>query len=49
LGISLLSYAGEVWLGVQADVSLVPDPERLLEGFHAEIADLTQLRKQAGT
>lgn len=49
LGVSLLSYAGDVWLGVQTDVSLVPDPQAVLEGFHAEIAELTALRKQAST
>jgi diacylglycerol O-acyltransferase len=48
LGVSLLSYAGDVWLGVQTDVSLVPDPQTLLDGFHEEIAELTRLRRQAG-
>jgi diacylglycerol O-acyltransferase / wax synthase len=44
LGISLLSYAGHVWLGIQSDAGLVPDPERVLEGFYAEIHVLQGLR-----
>jgi diacylglycerol O-acyltransferase / wax synthase len=36
LGISLLSYAGEVMLGVATDEGLVPDPERIVEGFALE-------------
>jgi diacylglycerol O-acyltransferase / wax synthase len=44
LGISLLSYAGNVWLGIQSDAGLVPDPERLLDGFYAEIHVLQSLQ-----
>ena len=40
LGISILSYAGEVSLGVAADQSLVPDPGRIVEGFHEEFEAL---------
>ena len=36
LGISIISYAGEVLLGVATDVKLVPDPEAIIECFHAE-------------
>ena len=46
LGVSLLSYAGEVWIGIQADTGLVPDPERLLDGCYAEIEELTALARQ---
>jgi WS/DGAT/MGAT family acyltransferase len=45
LGVSLLSYAGNVWLGVQADAGLIPDPEALLAGFDHEIAQLLQLEQ----
>lgn len=38
LGISILSYAGEVLLGVATDAGLVPDPEKIVEGFHEEFA-----------
>lgn len=43
LGVSLLSYAGEVWLGVQADAGLVPDPEAVLAGFDDEVEGLLAL------
>jgi hypothetical protein len=36
----LLSYAGQVWVGVQADAGLVPDPERIVAGFEDELAAL---------
>jgi len=38
LGISLLSYAGQVWVGIQTDAGLVPDPERIVAGFEEELA-----------
>ena len=31
LGISILSYNGEVMVGVASDAGLVPDPERIVE------------------
>ena len=36
MGVSILSYAGRVWMGVITDEGLVPDPERIIEGFHTE-------------
>ena len=48
LGISILSYAGSVRLGVVTDAGLVPDPERIVEGFHVEIAAMQALADQAG-
>jgi WS/DGAT/MGAT family acyltransferase len=36
LGISILSYADRVRMGVATDAGLVPDPEALVDGFHAE-------------
>jgi WS/DGAT/MGAT family acyltransferase len=36
VGVSVLSYAGEVRLGVLTDKGLVPDPETIIAGFHAE-------------
>jgi WS/DGAT/MGAT family acyltransferase len=37
LGVSLLSYAGRVWVGVHSDVGLVPDPERIVAAFEEEL------------
>jgi diacylglycerol O-acyltransferase / wax synthase len=36
LGISILSYAGGVMLGVATDAGLVPDPERIVAEFETE-------------
>jgi len=38
LGVSILSYAGQVRLGVVSDVGLVPDPARLIAAFQNEMA-----------
>lgn len=38
LGISLISYAGTVRIGVASDAGLIPDPERIVEGFMAALA-----------
>jgi diacylglycerol O-acyltransferase len=40
MGISILSYAGNVMVGVATDAGLVPDPEAIVEGFHAELAEM---------
>ena len=40
LGISILSYNGEVMVGVASDTGLVPDPERIVAGFEDDLADL---------
>ncbi|HEX4953597.1 MAG TPA: wax ester/triacylglycerol synthase family O-acyltransferase [Thermoanaerobaculia bacterium] len=40
LGISILSYAGEVRMGVASDAGLVPDPDVIVEGFYQELEDL---------
>jgi WS/DGAT/MGAT family acyltransferase len=37
LGVSILSYAGEVRLGIATDAGLVPDPEAIVEGFYREL------------
>jgi diacylglycerol O-acyltransferase / wax synthase len=48
LGVSLLSYAGKAWLGLQCDAEVIPDPTALLAGFGAEVEELLELRRQAG-
>jgi len=40
LGISILSYAGQVRLGVLVDEEIVPDPEAIVAGFEAEVETL---------
>jgi len=48
LGVSLLSYAGRVWVGVHADARLIPDPEAILAGFDAELRALREVARRAG-
>jgi WS/DGAT/MGAT family acyltransferase len=43
LGVSIISYAGQVWLGVATDAGLVPDPETIISAFHAEFELLGRL------
>jgi WS/DGAT/MGAT family acyltransferase len=43
VGISILSYAGNVYLGIATDAGLVPDPERVLAGIDADLARLKTL------
>jgi diacylglycerol O-acyltransferase / wax synthase len=45
LGISILSYAGGVMLGVATDEGLVPDPERIVTEFEREFKALRQKAK----
>jgi hypothetical protein len=40
LGVSILSYDDQVWLGVLTDQGLVPDPDAIVAGFHTEFDDL---------
>ena len=40
IGVSLLSYAGHVTVGISADTALVPDPQQLIDAFHAELAGM---------
>lgn len=46
LGVSVLSYAGRVSVGFATDAGLIPDPERIVEGFDCELAGLLE-RAQA--
>ncbi len=46
LGVSILSYAGQVVLGVATDLGLIPDPERIIQAFHEEFADLLTVARQ---
>jgi WS/DGAT/MGAT family acyltransferase len=42
LGVSILSYAGEIGVGVAADRNLVPDPGRLVASLDAELDELAR-------
>jgi diacylglycerol O-acyltransferase len=44
LGVSILSYAGEVTVGVAADAGLVPDPGRIVAAFQDELELLVAAR-----
>lgn len=45
LGISILSYAGEVRLGVATDELLVPNPEKICDAFDVEFSEMMKLVK----
>jgi hypothetical protein len=49
LGISILSYAGNVYLGVNTDAGLIPDPDTIIDGFYTEFDALLQLVAQVDT
>lgn len=40
LGVSILSYAGQVRIGVASDAGLVPDPQAIVRAFHAALEEL---------
>jgi WS/DGAT/MGAT family acyltransferase len=46
LGISILSYAGGVMLGVATDEGLVADPEKIVEAFDQEFRALRQAARK---
>jgi diacylglycerol O-acyltransferase len=48
LGISIISYAGGVMLGVATDAGLVPDPERIVEGFKLEFQAMRKAAAATG-
>lgn len=37
VGISILSYAGNVYIGIATDAGLVPDPDAIIAGFYEEL------------
>jgi WS/DGAT/MGAT family acyltransferase len=49
LCLSISSYAGQVRLSVATDQGLIPDPEVILSGFHAELDALLALARQKGS
>jgi WS/DGAT/MGAT family acyltransferase len=43
LGLSILSYAGDVYVGIATDAGLMPDPQAVVDEFHVELADMLRL------
>ncbi len=43
LGISIISYAGQVLVGIATDAGLTPDPDSIVEAFHREFDDMMEL------
>jgi diacylglycerol O-acyltransferase len=43
MGVSIMSYAGRVLVGVTTDADLVPDPEHIIQAFHDEFDALYDL------
>ena len=46
MGVSIFSYNDKVWLGLVTDVSLVPDPDAIIQFFHDELAELHAMTQQ---
>ena len=42
VGVSILSYAGQVRLGVLTDRQIVPDPETIIAAFHTEFEEILE-------
>lgn len=45
MGVSILSYAGAVTVGLQTATALIPDPESILGAFGEELAELERLAR----
>ena len=40
MGISIMSYAGTVMVGIMTDACLVPDPMTIAENFNVELREM---------
>jgi len=47
LGVSILSYAGDVLVGIVTDAGLTPDPESIVDLIHEEFEELMDLVRMA--
>jgi len=43
LGLSIYSYAGDVYVGIATDAGLMPDPQAIVDEFQAEMAEMLRL------
>ena len=46
MGISILSYGGEVRLGLATDSGIIPDPEKIIDGFYSEFSEFIELVRE---
>ncbi len=46
LGLSILTYANQVFIGIATDAGLVPDPDQIIEGFYTDFNELLELAAQ---
>lgn len=46
LGVSILSYAGQVVIGIATDAGLIPDPDAIVSAFHLEFNALERMTKR---
>jgi diacylglycerol O-acyltransferase / wax synthase len=49
LGISIISYNGEIMVGINTDVGLVPDPHKIVNYFEDELAALIETGEALAT
>lgn len=47
LGVSILSYAGDVLVGIASDEGLTPDPENIIQAYHHEFDEYAELVRVA--
>jgi diacylglycerol O-acyltransferase / wax synthase len=47
LGVSILSYTGQVRVGVATDAGLVPDPERIIGAYQRALSDVLERAEEA--
>lgn len=47
ISVSILSYAGEVRLGLAVDAGLVPEPQEIIDAFETECQELSALTQSA--
>ena len=47
MGVSILSYAGQVQFGLMTDDALTPDPEAVVSRFSEEFEQLSGRRRRA--
>lgn len=47
LGVSIMSYNNQVWLGIATDEGLMPDPDLIVEYYRQEIQEMYELTQAA--